>query len=49
MNARELNEIFEKYGIGHVRLEKPFEEKTIAYINNYKYAAEIWDRLAKMR
>lgn len=31
------------------RLEKPFEEKTIAYINNYKYASEIWDRLAKMR
>lgn len=26
MNARELNEIFEKYGIGHVRLEKPFED-----------------------
>lgn len=26
MNARELNKIFEKYGIGHVRLEKPFED-----------------------
>lgn len=26
MNARELNEVFERNGIGHVRLEKPFDD-----------------------